>query len=322
MLLPRVIPLLIHAPTPPDFYQCNETYGRNIKPLDCQLAVEWDWPTGNTPVHYYFEDPVPSNAIRIPRTTSQGTCKVTIEPAGPSYGKAYKYASYLKHEPDKMRALAGYVIDMCAHKGQGIGGFVTVGMKAAENYVRGALNEPWEDAQDRDEQVSTNGAFLTISINGAGRTSFRPGDTDPSVPAYLSTYAMRLAQLFGEKATQYRMVAFMYHWFANRMQRGGDLVWTGPPSPGYLQQQMSNHSLMAAEPEVDPDIQGSLMPYLDKMVYQCDASLGGAPDPTDCEKLSWSGLQTPDAVETLEAGVPKFYQEGEQSPAPFFGETL
>ena len=46
------------------------------------------------------------------------------------------------------------------------------------------------------------------------------------------------------------------------------------------------------------------------MTYQCDSSLGGAPDPTDCEKLSWSGLKPPDSIETLQANVPKFYSQG------------
>ena len=72
MLLPRAFPLLIHAPTAPDFYQCDPTYGRNIKPLDCQLGIEWGWPTGKTPRHYYFEDPSPSSGIRVTKYYKRG----------------------------------------------------------------------------------------------------------------------------------------------------------------------------------------------------------------------------------------------------------
>ena len=311
MLLPRVVPLLIHAPTPPDFLQCDPAYGHNIKPLDCQLAVEWDWPSGNTPVHYYFEDPSPSNGIKIPRITRQGSCNVAIEPAGPRYGKVYGFPSYLKHRPDEMRALAGYVIEKCAHQGQGIGGFVTLGMDAAERYVGGVINEDWENMKDWKDGVVNNGAFLTISINGADRTAFMPGDTDPWVPAYLSKYAARLAQPFNEKLTQYQAISFVFHWFAERMGRGGSLRWTGMPPLSFIRQQAEDNSQLALQPDFDPDIEGKLIGLPGKMSYQCDSSLGGGPDPVDCEKLSWSGLKTPDTMESLQAGVPKFYSEGE-----------
>ena len=46
------------------------------------------------------------------------------------------------------------------------------------------------------------------------------------------------------------------------------------------------------------------------MTYLCDSRLGGAPDPIDCEKLSWSGLKPADSVETLQAHVPQFYSQG------------
>lgn len=46
------------------------------------------------------------------------------------------------------------------------------------------------------------------------------------------------------------------------------------------------------------------------MTYICDDSLGGAPDPVDCEKLAWSGLKPPNSIETLQPGTPKFYSQG------------
>ena len=309
MLLERVVPLLIHAPTSPDFVQCDPIYGRDIKPLDCQLAVQVYWPTGNTPVHYYFEDPSPSNAIKIPQYDKQGSCNVAIEPAGPRYGQAHGFPNYLTHRPNELRALAGYVIEKCAHEGGGIGGFVTLGMEAAERYVAGVVNEDWENVKDWNEGVNNNGAFLTISINGADRTAFHPGDTDPWVPGYLSMYAARLAQSFNEKLAQYQWISLIYRRFSEWMARGGDLTWTSPPPMSFIREQSRSDSDSSQE-EFDPHIQGQLVDLPGKMTYACDSSLGGGPEPVDCEKLSWSGLKAPDSVETLEAGVPKFYSEG------------
>ena len=311
MLLPRVVPLLIHAPTAPDFLQCDPAYGHDIKPLDCQLAIEWDWPSGKTPVHYYFEDPSPSNGIKVPRITRQGSCNVAIEPAGPRYGKAFGYPSYVTHRPDEIRALAGYVIEKCAHQGQGMGGFVTVGLDAAEKYVSGVINEDWENFKDWNDGVLNNGAFLTISINGADRTAFMPGDTDPWVPAYLSKYAARLAQPFSEKLSQYQFISTAYHWFAETMGRGGTLMWTVLPPSNFILDQAQDSSEVAPQSDVDPQIEGKLMDFPGKMSYLCDGNLGGGPNPVDCEKLSWSGLKPPENVEVLQAGVPKFYTEGQ-----------
>lgn len=63
---------------------------------------------------------------------------------------------------------------------------------------------------------------------------------------------------------------------------------------------LSNNANNNTEPPKDPG----------NMTYLCDSSLGEAPDPTDCEKLSWSGLKPPDSIETLEPHTPKFYSQG------------
>ena len=49
------------------------------------------------------------------------------------------------------------------------------------------------------------------------------------------------------------------------------------------------------------------------MTYVCDDKLGGAPNPLDCEKLSWSGLKPPNSIETLQPGLPQFYSQGSLS---------
>ena len=64
----------------------------------------------------------------------------------------------------------------------------------------------------------------------------------------------------------------------------------------------SNSSRPDREPQ-DPEDPGN-------MDYECDSSLGAAPEPMDCEKLSWSGFPTPDNVENLQPETPKFFSQG------------
>lgn len=71
-LLPRALPLPIHEPTLPDQYLCDPDYGHGIIPIDCQMAVDLNWPSGKVPIHYYTNDPAPSNAIRLPRYDRHG----------------------------------------------------------------------------------------------------------------------------------------------------------------------------------------------------------------------------------------------------------
>ena len=47
-----------------------------------------------------------------------------------------------------MRAIAGFLIETCAGQGNGIGGFVTHGFVAAQNYVSRANNTYEEDLHD------------------------------------------------------------------------------------------------------------------------------------------------------------------------------
>ena len=130
----------MHAPKVPDRWVCSPTYGTNIIPVECDLLVDNLWPTGNTPINYYFRDPTPSNAIRLPKTNIWGSCQMAIEPGGPPTS----YPNFLKLRPNEIRGLAGYVIEKCAAEMGGIGGFVTLGFGAAETYVQSVTND-WSD---------------------------------------------------------------------------------------------------------------------------------------------------------------------------------
>ncbi len=76
-LISRTLPggnhiLPIHNPGYPERFVCNPDFGRNIVPLDCQIAVDSNWPKGSFPMHYYFRDPAASNSIRLPVSDHEG----------------------------------------------------------------------------------------------------------------------------------------------------------------------------------------------------------------------------------------------------------
>ena len=130
-LIPRVLPLPIHAPTSPDSHVCSRTYGENIVPLSCQNLVDTHWPSGRTPIHLYREEPSPSNARRLPYTVYDAGCTISIEAAGPNAA----HTDFFAVSPNRLRGLAGYVIQKCPVENAGIGGFVTLGMNHAASFI-------------------------------------------------------------------------------------------------------------------------------------------------------------------------------------------
>ena len=171
------LPLPIHAPIPPDRYFCHRHPSKfPISPLECQWAVNENWPDGRTPIRYYMKDPRPSDSEYIPNHVEGYTCRVSIETAGP---REYLPDSVLL-EPHKLRGLAGYVIQKCAAENQGLGGSVTIGLTGALAYIHNPINEHW------------GGNFLTISIRPRflpGEDTIQPGSQDRNIAAVLSAYA-------------------------------------------------------------------------------------------------------------------------------------
>ena len=143
-LIPRTLPLPIHAPTLPDRYVCAPEYGQRIVPLDCQNVVDINWPKGTTPVHYYFNGPSPSAAQKMPVVHKQGSCTVSIEPAGPDYLTRH----FFSVSPNAMRGLAGYLIEKCPNQHGGVGGFVTLGLSYAQDYISSLDNSIAEDIRN------------------------------------------------------------------------------------------------------------------------------------------------------------------------------
>ena len=173
-----------------------------------------------------------------------------------------------------------------------------------------------------------NSAILTISINGNDRVEYRPGDTDPIIASYLSKYTASLLQIWAPLSRGWlaaRDLAEFLHSRAIGMVRGGDRTWwAGLLDPGV--ESPSDGESETADTATSRDAHDSIKKEDDDpqnpkdpgdMTYQCDSSLGGAPDPTDCEKLSWAGLKPPDSVETLQANVPKFYSQGLSLLSPY-----
>ena len=130
-----------------------------------------------------------------------------------------------------------------------------------------------------------------------------------------------------------RHLADFFHSRAIEMARGGSLTWW----EGVLDHRIWNSEATDSDGTVTADSAktvttdsakyGNATSITDNenedpsdpqehgdMTYQCDSSLGGAPEPIDCEKLLWSGLKPPDSVETLQAHVPKIYSQGKSYP--------
>lgn len=183
----RALPLPIHAPLPPDRYFCYSHQGaRPIVPLDCQTAVDANWPNGRSFVRYFLNDPRPSDGEWLPNYEYSGSCRVAIETAGPP--------EHLPHSvllrPRDLRGLAGYLIQKCAAENGGIGGFLTLGFTSATGFIHNAANNSW------------SGNFLTVSIQprihrDRHMSNLEPGNYNANIAALLSTHAAGLGHALG-----------------------------------------------------------------------------------------------------------------------------
>ena len=87
------------------------------------------------------------NAKKLQRTDARlfvGSCTVALEQAGPDD----LYPNYLSLSPNKLRGLAGFLIETCANRNGGIGGFVTVNFENAENYIESLPNNAAESRRN------------------------------------------------------------------------------------------------------------------------------------------------------------------------------
>ena len=180
------LPLPIRTPIPPDRWLCHRSDGvRPILPLDCQVAVDQNWPNDDNFVRYFQNDPRPSAGEWIPNFAYLGSCRVSIETAGPP--------EHLPHSvllrPRELRGLAGFLIQKCAVENRGIGGFVTIGFTSALSYIHNPT-KTW------------GGNFLTISIQPRLRrnrnlNALEPGSHDTNIAVMLSAHAVSLGQALG-----------------------------------------------------------------------------------------------------------------------------
>lgn len=226
--------------------------------------------------------------------------------------------------PDHLRALAGFIIETCAGQGEGVGGFVTHGFEAAQNYIASSNNTYLEDLVDQAGNycifhiwVVTNfvagkvshGNFLTIAISGFPNYTMQPGDTDPNIASRLSNYATNLSTHYPDSDEEDRKLHFLDE--AKRLRnraldmiRGGEVFWWWDIDLVDMSESSSNEGEMEDTATSPP----SNSPK-NKMTYLCDADLG-SPQANDCEKLAWSGLKPPDSVETLKPEIPNIYTSG------------
>ena len=93
------------------------------------------------------------------------------------------------------------------------------------------------------------------------------------------------------------------------MVRGGHISWWYDIDLDDISSKSSHEGEMddtasSSPPSNSPDSKDK-----GKMTYSCDANLG-APQAVDCEKLAWSDLKPPNAIETLRPETPNVYTSG------------
>ena len=165
------------------------------------------------------------------------------------------------------------------------------------------------------EGVIADGDFLTISITSANDFEFQPGDTEPGIAAYLSKYARNLSiqyEFFEQhaKAQQLHDQEKTLRDRAVEMSRGGHTTWWFDPDADGTEEISSEDEMddtAGSPPARKPDDDLNMGPG--DTTYECDTDLG-SPQAMDCEKLTWSGLKAPDAIEQLKPNMPNIYTSG------------
>lgn len=154
---------------------------------------------------------------------------------------------------------------------------------------------------------------MTITVSGSDEYEFQPGDTDPNIASYLSNYAANLSTQFPNFDNSPRKQHFIDE--ARRLRdraldmvRGGHVSWWFDIDLHDISEKSSNEGetddTASSPPSNSPNGKDK-----GKMTYLCDADLG-SPQAVDCEKLAWSGLKPPNALETLRPETPNIYTSG------------
>ncbi|MCJ1241699.1 hypothetical protein MMC14_009705 [Varicellaria rhodocarpa] len=254
-----------NPPTPPDIHLCHPFYGYDLPTHDCIEAASL-LPLVHTPIQVVSQ----SQPFNFPLTYSYGECVVTVRWAYPHPSSPEGHFSVI---PTAFRTVASWLIFSCV-EAAGLGGFGTIGL---QNMIRWVSRDATSDVAISTGTWPANSTFFTVSVTGRDPSNtFDPGFNDPAVAEALSDGAFA----GGER------------------NRAGVFTMTGR-----MMQRVANSAI--ARPWwslLEPRTRGSNNDIpASQMVYACDAKLG-APSPTDCAQLAYSGLGPPSDTFTIGPG--------------------
>ena len=255
-------------PTPPDIHLCHPFYGYSLQSHNCLEAASL-LPSGDVPIQVVSQ----SEPFGFPITYSYGDCVVTMRW---TYPHPSSPAGRISVIPNKFRAMASWLIFSCV-EAVGQGGFGTIGL---ENMIRWVSRDATSDAAISSGEWPANSTFFTVTVTGRDPSeTFDPGFNDPVVAESLSDGA-----LAGGETSRAGVFALT----GRMMQRvAGSAIartWWSLLQPANTVDSSNNNDIPASQ-----------------MVYTCDAKLG-APSPTDCAQLAYSGLGPPSDTITIGPG--------------------
>ena len=126
--------------------------------------------------------------------------------------------------------------------------------------------------------------FITVTVSGPDGRRYKPGDTDPAIPAVLGDMFADLGEPYYQ-AGDWQNPLFQHYWGAicrldmkaSEMEKGSSERWWDP-------------------------IRGQS----DEMAYECDPKLG-SPAVVDCTQIQRQGLGAPSDTIQVAPGVNKLF---------------
>ena len=254
-------------PEPPDFHFCHPFYGIGLNRQECLEAAS-RLPIGSMPVPV-AGDPHP-HQFPIEITSGRYCCRVSIAWAFPdTLQNAIGETSMV---PDAFRKSAAWVIEACVAQST-LGGFATISL---QNMIDWIANDstPWNLIDTGRWPLPASFFTVTVDVNGQDR--YEVEYDDPAIAWELSDGVRQKGNHGRADGLEFSAEGMM----RNRFPGVGISWW---------------HSFESETGSAGEE---------SEMVYTCDTGLG-APHPTDCSQLAYSGLAPPSDTVTVGPGVTK-----------------
>ena len=140
-------------PLLPDFHLCDRIYGSDLKITDCG-QVRLDLLAQVRPGSYYTNF-ITATGPSFPIVVSHGDCMIKIEAAGPNLPRT------LPVDPVVLGNMAYWLITRCVVAMNGLGGFVTNGLSALQEYATNLDHDPRDTFRKAKHLVNPRNSTLT-----------------------------------------------------------------------------------------------------------------------------------------------------------------